>query len=90
MNQEIGIDIYTLLYVKQITNENLLYNKAGDTGEVSLIPESARSLGGNGNPFQYSQLENSMDRGAWWATHGVEKESDTTEHTTNTKNQESF
>ena len=29
---------------------------------------------GNGNPFQYSCLENSMDRGAWWATvHGVGK-----------------
>ena len=34
-----------------------------------------RSLGvGNGNPLQYSCLENSMDRGAWWATvHGVAK-----------------
>jgi len=30
--------------------------------------------GGNNNPFQYSCLENSMDRGAWWATvHGVAK-----------------
>ena len=30
--------------------------------------------GGNGNSLQYSCLENSMDRGAWWATvHGVEK-----------------
>ena len=29
---------------------------------------------GNGNPFQYSYLENPMDRGAWWATvHGVRK-----------------
>ena len=29
---------------------------------------------GNGNPFQYSFLENSMDRGAWWATfHRVSK-----------------
>ena len=31
-------------------------------------------LEGNGNPFQYSCLENSMDRGAWRATvHGVTK-----------------
>ena len=38
--------------------------------------------GGNGNPFQYSCLENSMDRGAWWATvHRVEKKSEMTEHT---------
>ena len=30
--------------------------------------------GGNGNPFQYSCLENSIDRGAWWSTvHGVER-----------------
>ena len=29
---------------------------------------------GNGNPLQYSCLENPMDRGAWWATvHGVAK-----------------
>ena len=34
---------------------------------------------GNGNPLQYSCPENTMDRGAWWATvHGVAKESDTT------------
>ena len=33
------------------------------------IPGSGRSSGeGNGNPLQYSCLENSMDRGAWWAT----------------------
>ena len=38
--------------------------------------------GGNGNPFQYSCLENSVDRGAWRATvHGVEKKSEMTEHT---------
>ena len=47
------------------------YN-AGDSGS---IPGSQRSPGeGNGNPLQYSCLENSMDRGAWWATvHGVTK-----------------
>ena len=33
--------------------------------------------GGNGNPLQYSCLENSMDRGAWWATMGSQ-ESDMT------------
>ena len=43
---------------------------AGDPGSVL---GSGRSLGeGNGNPLEYSCLENSMDRGAWWATvHGV-------------------
>ena len=42
-------------------------------GDLGLIPESGRSLGeGNGNPLQYSCLENSVDRGAWQATvHGV-------------------
>ena len=36
--------------------------------------------GGNGNSFQYSCLENSINRGAWWATvHGGHKESDMTE-----------
>ena len=45
---------------------------AGDTG---LIPVSGKSPGeGNGNPLQYSCLENPMDGGAWWATvHGVAK-----------------
>ena len=38
----------------------------------SLVVRSPRE--GNGNPLQYSCLENSIDRGAWWATaHGVTK-----------------
>ena len=47
---------------------------------LSSIPGSERSPGeGNGNPLQYSCLENSVDRGTWWATvHGV-AESVTTE-----------
>ena len=46
---------------------------AGRTKDTSLIPKSGISLGiGNGNPLQYSCLESSMGRGAWWATaHGV-------------------
>ena len=40
---------------------------AGDE-DVGLTPESGRSPGvGNSNPLQYSCLENSMDRGAWWS-----------------------
>ena len=48
---------------------------AGDTGDVGLIPGSVRSPGeGNGNPLQYSCLENSMDTGAWQAiVHKVAK-----------------
>jgi len=42
---------------------------AGDVRDMGLIPESGRSpVGGNGNPFQNSCLENAMDRGAWKAT----------------------
>ena len=40
-----------------------------DTRDTCLIPEPERSPGvGNGNPLQYSCLENSMDKGASWAT----------------------
>ena len=48
---------------------------AGDAREASSIPGAGRSPGeGNGNPRQYSCLENPMDREAWWATvHGVAK-----------------
>ena len=48
---------------------------------VGLIPGLGRYPGeGNGNPLQYSCLENSMDRGAWRAiVHGIAKESDMTE-----------
>ena len=42
---------------------------AGATGDSGSIPGSGRSLGvRNGNPLQYSCLENPMDRGAWQAT----------------------
>ena len=48
---------------------------ACNTEDLGLIPGSGRSLGeGNGNRLQYSCLENSMDRGVWWATvYGVAK-----------------
>ena len=48
---------------------------SGDPRDMSLIPGLGRSPGeGNGNPLQYSCLENTMDRGAGQATvHGVTK-----------------
>ena len=54
--------------------KNLLAN-AGELRDASSIPGLGRCPGGgNGNPLQYSCLENPMDREAWWATvHGVTK-----------------
>ena len=47
--------------------------KAGDPGS---IPGLGRSPGeGNGNPLRYSCLENSLDRGAWWATQSLGSQS---------------
>ena len=48
---------------------------ACNTGDLGSIPGLGRSSGeGNGNPFQYSCLENPMEGGAWGATvHGVSK-----------------
>ena len=48
---------------------------ACNLGDLDSIPVSGRSPGeGNGNPLQYSGLENPMDRGAWQTTvHGIAK-----------------
>ena len=57
-------------------------NPPASIGDVGSIPGLGRSPGGgNGNPLQYSYLEKSMDRGAWWAAVWRREESDTTEHT---------
>ena len=79
------ISPYFLLYVP--TEQGFLGSSAvknppsnaGDaTGAMGSIPGSGRSPGeGNGNPLQYSCLENPTDRGAWWTTvYGVTKELD--------------
>ena len=74
---------YTYSFIPLI--KHILRTKVGFSGgsdgkesacnveDPSLIPGSERSPGEeNGNPFQYSCLDNSMDMGAWWATvHGV-------------------
>ena len=48
---------------------------ACNAGKLGSIPGSGRYPGeGNGNPLQYSYLENPMDGGTWWAiVHGVPK-----------------
>ena len=53
----------------------MVKNLPANAGDMGLIPGLGRSPGGeNGNPFQYSCLENSMDRGAWWGiSHRVAK-----------------
>ena len=50
-------------------------NPPANVGDMGLIPGWGRSPEeGDGNPLQYSCLENPMDGGAWWATvHGVAK-----------------
>ena len=50
-------------------------NLPANAGDSGLIPESGRSpREGNGNPLQYSCLENPMDRRAWWtAVHGSQR-----------------
>ena len=59
---------------------SVVKNLPADAGDPGLIPGLGRSLKeGNGNPLQYSCLENSMDRGAWTGYNPwVRKESDTT------------
>ena len=67
-----------------------LPTNAGDAGDSSLIPGLGRSPGGgNGNPLQYSCLENPIERGAWQATVHKVARSQTTEATeyTYTENQ---
>ena len=60
---------------------SVVKNPPAEAGDSSSIPESRRSSGvENGNSLQHSCLENSMDRGVWWATvHEVAKVSDTSE-----------
>ena len=55
---------------------------ARDIRDLGLISGSGRSLGeGNGNPLQYSCLENPMDRGGWWVIVRKIAELDTTKKT---------
>ena len=80
--REFGMDMYTLLYLKLITNKDLLYSTgysyqcyvatwmgAESTYMYEKIPGE-----GNGSILQYSCVENPIDRGASWATvHGITK-----------------
>ena len=80
---------YLLLFVHQDLSLGLSLSFPGgsdgkepacNAGDPDSIPESGRSLAeGNGYPLQYSSLEESMNRGAWWATDQGRKELDTCE-----------
>ena len=62
--------------------KNLPANAKDARGAGSIPGSGISPGGGNGNPLQYSCLENPIDRGAWWvAVHRVTKESDKTEDT---------
>ena len=78
----ISQSLLKLMSIESVMPSNHLFPCGSDSkefacnaGDPGLIPWSGRSPGGgNGNPPQYSCLENSMDRRAWWATvHGVTK-----------------
>ena len=59
---------------------SMVKNLSANAGDMGSMQGLGRAPGeGNGNPLQYSFLENPTDRGAWWDTvHGIAKESDMT------------
>ena len=63
---------------KLFPGASVVKNLHGNAGDIGSIPGSGRAPEeGNGNPLQYSFLENPVDRGDWQATvHGVSKELD--------------
>ena len=69
------IHCFQIAYSQVALVVNSLPANAGDIRYRDSIPGWGRAHGeGNGNPLQYSGLENPMDRGAWRATaHGVAK-----------------
>ena len=61
--------MWELTYPLGFPGGSVVKNLPANAGDEGLIPGSGRAPGkGNGNPLQYSFLENPMDRGAWWAT----------------------
>ena len=57
-----------MLYEKGFPRSLVIKESACNAGDLGSVPGSGISPGeGNDNPLQYSCLENSMDRGAWWA-----------------------
>ena len=80
--QRVGYNLATEQQQQQMQLSFISKAPACNAGDPGSIPGSGRSPGdGNGNPLQYSCLENPMDRGAWRATvhRVVHKESERTE-----------
>ena len=67
------IYLFLLIFILGFPGGSDSKESACNAGDLGSIPGLGRSPGeGNGNPLWYSCLENSIDRGAWWATvHGV-------------------
>ena len=75
IHSEIGFSSLVPLGLGGFPGGSEVKASACNVGDLGSIPGSGRSPGeGNGNPLQYSCLENPMDGGAWWAAvHGVAK-----------------
>ena len=69
-----------MLLIQVFPGGSVVKNPPANAGHSGLIPGAGKSFGeGNGNPLQYSCLENLLDKGAWWATvHGFAEKSDMT------------
>ena len=70
-----NVYVYTYTYIWIFPGSSDGKASAYNVGDLGSIPGLGRSpREGNGNPLQYSRLENPMDQGAWWTTvHGVAK-----------------
>ena len=80
LNQDLGaflcLERFHLRFCFKVISDLLCFPDGSDgkefacsAGDPDSVPGSGRSPGeGNNNPLQYSCLQNSMDRGAWWAT----------------------
>ena len=75
ITQTKGYTTYIILIQAEIINSSVSKESACNLGDLGSIPGSGRFSGEeNGNPLQYSCLENPMDRETWWATdHGTAK-----------------
>ena len=73
--REVYIVLYISIYIDIDIDTHTRIYSACNARDPGLIPRSGKSPGEkHGKPLQYSCLENSVDRGAWWATvHGVTK-----------------